>query len=157
MTDDDLFDGLPAPESEPLREDLPVVRRWAAATGDTPQIRVDRRRYDAGQGHVLLVVTVAADADAVSRHLVPLLRHPDRLRVRVARPSDAELRRVLDWVLNEHMVDTRDSYVSSAGIDDRAGVVQVANRRDPELAARLAAHESGLIRVSDVPVRAEKA
>ena len=140
-------------------EDLPVVRRWAAATtGDAPQIRVDRRRYDAGQGHVLLVVTVAADAGAASRHLVPLLRHPDRLRVRVARPSDAELRRVLDWVLKEHMVDTRDSYVSSAGIDDRAGVVRVAlNRRDPELAARLTAHESGLIRVSDMPARAEKA
>ena len=154
MLGDDALAGLPAEEREPLRHDLPIIRAWAGTVaGTAPRIVVDRRRFDAGQGHALVVVTVESDADGVRRHLVPLLSHPDRLRVRVARPSDAELHRALRWVLDEQMTHTRGSYVSSAGIDDRAGVVRVAlSRPDPELAARLTAHESGLIRVDETPV-----
>ncbi len=153
MRDDHALAGLPAEEAEPLRHDLPIIREWAdALTGTAPRIVVDRRRFDAGQGHALVVVTVERNADGARRHLVPLLSHPDRLRVRMARPSDAELHRTLQWVLDEQMTDTQGSYVSSAGIDDRAGVVRVAlNRPDPALAARLTAHESGLIRVDEAP------
>ncbi len=149
----DALAGLPAEEAEPLRHDLPIIREWAATlTGTAPRIVVDRRRFDAGQGHALVVVTVEGDAGDVRRHLVPLLSHPDRLRVRVARPGDADLHRALRWVLDEQMTHTRGSYVSSAGIDDRAGVVRVAlNRPDPDLAAYLTAHESGLIRVDEAP------
>jgi hypothetical protein len=152
--DDDALASLPAPESEALRDDLAIIRDWAAATcGTQPRITVDRQRFDAGQGHALVVVTVEKDPASVRRQLIPRLSHPDRLRVVPARAGDAELRRTLQWVLDEQMTHTSGSYVSSAGIDDRAGVVRVAlNRPDPELAARLAAHESGLIRVDDAPV-----
>jgi hypothetical protein len=152
MTEDGLA-GLPDHESEPLRHDLAIVREWSAsAAGTVREIAVDRRRFDAGQGHALLVVTVGTDPGWVREQLIPLLDHPDRLRVRATRASDAELQRVLQWVINEHMAATGGSYVTVAGIDERAGVVRVAlNRVDAHLAARLQAHESGLIRVDERP------
>jgi hypothetical protein len=153
MSDDEALAGLPPHESDPLRQDLPIVREWAHTVGPPAQVTVDRRRFDAGQGHVLLVVTVAGDAETARRQLVPRLYHPDRLRVRIDRPGDDELRRALQWVLDTHMTHTRGSHVTGAGIDDRAGVVRVTlNRSDPALAARLEAHGSGLIRVSSTPV-----
>jgi hypothetical protein len=41
----------------------------AHTVGPPAQLTVDRRRFDAGQGHVLLVVTVAADAETARRQL----------------------------------------------------------------------------------------
>jgi hypothetical protein len=151
--DDDIPVDLPERESGPLRDDLPIVREWAASVPDSvARISVERRRFDAGQGHVLLIVTVDADPEPARRQLVPRLAHPDRLRVRRARASDAELRAVMQWVIDKQMTPTEGSYATVVGVDERAGVVRVQlNRVDPELSARLENHESGLIRVDERP------
>jgi hypothetical protein len=82
------------------------------------------------------------------------LAYPDRLRVRVDRPSPEELQRVLRWVIDTRMTSGGGSrtFVTSAGVDERAAVVVVAlNRRDPEYADELVALTNGLVRVEPEP------
>ena len=153
VSSDDIPADLPEHEAGPLRDDLPIVQEWATSVhGSVPRVSIDRRRFDAGQGHVLLVITVRADPGPVREELVPRLSHPDRLRVRRARPSDDDLRRAMQWVIDEHMTHTEGSYVTGVGIDEPAGVVRVQlNRPDRELAAQLENHEAFLIHVDDTP------
>ena len=151
---DDIAE-IPEPQRSVVEADLPRVERWLR---EHPEIHVsvalDRARFDAGQGHVLLVVTVQGDAATVRRELESVMANPDRLRVRVYRPSPEELQRVLRWVIDTRMTSEGGSrtFVTVAGVDERAGVVVVAlNRRDPQYADELVALTEGLVRVEPEP------
>ena len=136
---------IPEPQRSVVEMDLPRVERWLREHPEVhASVAVDRAAFDAGQGHVLLVVTVQGDPAMVRRELESVLAYPDRLRVRVDRPSPEELQRVLRWVIDTRMTSGGGSrtFVTSAGVDERAGVVVVAlNRRDPEYADELVAYQ----------------
>jgi hypothetical protein len=118
------------------------------------EIAVDRSAALAGQGEPLIVVRVE-DPAAHRAELVGLLDRPDRLRVRPRRADPADLERLLRWILDTQMVPAEPgrATVSSAGIDETAGVVVVTlDRPDPRYAADLAAAGGGLLRVAERPV-----
>jgi hypothetical protein len=135
--------------------DLPRLQRWLQ---DHPEVHasviVDRAAFDAGQGHVLLVVKVQGDPATVRRELESVLAHPDRLRVRVDRPSPEELHQMLRWVIDTRMTPGGGSQtvVTTAGVDEAAGVVVVTlNRRDQQYADELSALTNGMVRVEPEP------
>lgn len=155
---DDIAD-IPEPEQSVVAIDLPRIQRWLREHSDTrASVTLDRTAFDAGQGHVLLAVTVKGDPAAVRRELESVVAHPDRLRVRVDRPSPEELHRVLRWVIDTCMTSRGGSQtvVTTAGVDERAGVVVVAlNRRDQEYAHELVALTRGMVRVEPEPAVVE--
>jgi hypothetical protein len=103
---------------------------------------------------VLLVVKVQGDPATVRRELESVLAHPDRLRVRVDRPSPEELHQMLRWVIDTRMTPGGGSQtvVTTAGVDEAAGVVVVTlNRRDQQYADELSALTNGMVRVEPEP------
>jgi hypothetical protein len=65
-----------------------------------------------------------------------------------------ELEATLEWVLNDYMkpVECGVTTVTSAGIDEETGIVQVTiNQTDPQFAARLVAESHGRVQVSLEP------
>jgi hypothetical protein len=78
--------GVPEPERSAVEVDLPRLQRWIRGHPEVrASVALDRAAFDAGQGHVLLVVSVEGDPAAVRRELEAMVAHPDRLRVRMAR------------------------------------------------------------------------
>jgi len=145
---------IPEPERSVVETDLPRIRSWLRGhPGVDASVTLDRTAFDAGQGHVLVIVAVTGDPTEVREDLESAVLHPDRLRVRAHRPSLNALREVLQWVLATRMTADTPTTVTSAGIDERAGkVVVTLNRRDEDYAAELMSLTKGLIRVAPDPV-----
>lgn len=145
---------LPEPERSVVETDLLRVRGWLREHPDVrASLALDRTAFDAGQGHVLMIITLSGDPTELRPHLESAVLHPDRLRVRVARPSLEELCEVLQWVVATRMTSDTHTTVTTAGIDERAGeVVVTLNRRDEDNAAELVALAGGLLRVEPEPV-----
>jgi hypothetical protein len=141
-----------------LATDLERLHGWSGAhPAARAEISVDRSAALAGQGEPLIVVCLD-DPAAHRAELVDLLDRPDRLRVRPRRPDPADLARLLRWVVDTQMrpAGSGRATVSSAGIDEAAGVVVVTlDRPDPRYAAELAAAGGGLLRVAPRPVVVE--
>jgi hypothetical protein len=58
--------GIPEPERSVIEMDLPRIQRWLRGHPDIrATVAPARTAFDAGQGHVLLVVTVKGDRAAV--------------------------------------------------------------------------------------------
>ena len=113
---------IPEPERSVVETDLPRVRSWLREHPDVrASLALDRTAFDAGQGHVLMIVIVSGDPAELRPHLESAVLHPDRLRVRGARASLDELREVLQWVVATRMTSDTRTTVTTAGIDERAG------------------------------------
>ncbi|GAA1515846.1 hypothetical protein [Kribbella lupini] len=85
---------LPPYEQATLDLDLPVLEAWASRHPDrVAGLVVDRAGFEAGIGHVLLIVEIH-DHTAVRRthtELAPLLSRPEHLRVRTRFPEPVDL------------------------------------------------------------------
>jgi len=154
--------GLPESEQVAVDEDLARIRKWLHRHPEVhASVAVDRIRFDAGQGNVLLVVSADRDVDALRRDLETVVRLPERLRVRADHASLEDLERVLRCIVETRMgsADNNATVVTSAGIDEQVGAVVVTlNRVDPRYVDDLQARSDGLVQVEAeplIPVRLE--
>lgn len=146
---------LPIHEQSVIDADRPRLERWSQLhPGAAAEVTVEREAFDAGQGHVLLVVSLrnVRFLPRARNELPALVEFPDRLRVRSWRPPRAEAERVMRWIMKTFMGDAGgpQTVVSSVSIDPATGLVRVAlDRRDEAFARELRAATNGIVQVAD--------